>query len=565
VSPPQVIFPDWSRGEHYQGVVVHCSLTRNKERVYDVEYRDTGVYDRINGVRGEYIQVLDDSSVHTVAAVHGSRAGAVLKEGIRVHVRAADKKARGGSLFFPGRIAAVHRSGTIDVECGERVLNGLTPNDVVLGLENGYSVMARQPTRMQLQCTGASWTCSGGALAASYGRNDITGWCDYPGAVCVWSIFDKSFQASEPQHVFDHPSCIMCVACHPLSPSIVAGGSFNGEVVIWNLNEPEKAVAMTAIDSPYSHKEPVLDVKWVYDNALKKHLLASAGADGKLLFWDMDSGLKTPVRGVVISKSREKRNHYPMSHGGTSVAFTSTPASHRVEWVLVGQEGGGIARGQMSRVDKMPRIADGQAAPVSDDIYPAMRRGEDSFAYEAHVGPVMSVDGSPFHRYLFLSGGNDGVVRLYHVLERKPLFEWEPSPPPGTPGLTGKLFGAVTAVQFSPVCPVVFAAASSEGFIFFFNLAVSTTGPISWVQAPAPAAAAAGGGGKRRAQASSARAGITGIAFNLRQRDMFAASDSNGGVHVWKLDWALCAAGGADQGVLDRLGSTQIDAAANAN
>ncbi|MEW9503609.1 WD40 repeat domain-containing protein, partial [Jeotgalibacillus marinus] len=42
---------------------------------------------------------------------------------------------------------------------------------------------------------------------------------------------------------------------------------------------------MTAIDSPYSHKEPVLDIKWVYDHSLKKNLLASAGADGKLLFW----------------------------------------------------------------------------------------------------------------------------------------------------------------------------------------------------------------------------------------------------------------------------------------
>lgn len=239
----QVIFPDWSRGDHYKGKVVHCSLTRNKERVYDIEYSDTGVYDRINGVRGEYIRVFDDSSVRTVAAVYGSRAATVLKEGIRVHVKmTTDKKSRGDSKYYPGRVAAVHRSGTIDVECNERVLNGLTPNDVILGLENDYKVEARQPTHMQLQCTGVSWTCSGGAVAVSYGRNDITGWCDLPGAVCVWSIFDKGFQPTEPQLVFDHPSCIMCVSFHPQSPSIVAGGSFNGEVVVWNLNEPEKAV-----------------------------------------------------------------------------------------------------------------------------------------------------------------------------------------------------------------------------------------------------------------------------------------------------------------------------------
>jgi hypothetical protein len=45
------------------------------------------------------------------------------------------------------------------------------------------------------------------------------------------------------------------------------------------------------------------------------------------------------------------------------------------------------------------------------------------------------------HRYLFLTGGNDGAVRLYHVLERRPLFEWEPTPPPGTIGMSiNKIF-----------------------------------------------------------------------------------------------------------------------------
>jgi WD40 repeat protein len=394
----QVIFPDWSLGDYYKGTIVLCSLTRNKERVYDVEYRDTGLYDRINGVRGEYIRVFDDSNVRTVATVHGSRAATVLKEGIRVHVKVAEgPKGRGESKYLPGRVAAVHRSGTVDIDCNERVLKGLTASDIILGLENGYNVEARQPLHVQLQCTGVSWTCSGGAVAVSYGRNDITGWCDYPGAVCVWSIFDKSFQATEPHHVFDHSSCIMCVSFHPVSPSIVAGGSFNGEVVVWNLNEPEKAMCMTAIDSLYSHKEPVLDLKWIYDNNLKKHLLTSVGADGKLLFWDTDNGLMLPVRGVVTSQSKEKRNHYPRSHGCTSVAFTSTPASHRVEWVLVGQEGGGIVRGQMSRISNMPKIE--QSKPLSDDIYPAMRRAEDSFNYEAHVGPVQAIEGSPFHRY----------------------------------------------------------------------------------------------------------------------------------------------------------------------
>lgn len=32
-------------------------------------------------------------------------------------------------------------------------------------------------------------------------------------------------------------------------------------------------------------------------------------------------------------------------------------------------------------------------------------------------------------RSLFLTGGQDGAVRLYHMLEQTPLRSWEPSPP----------------------------------------------------------------------------------------------------------------------------------------
>lgn len=41
-------------------------------------------------------------------------------------------------------------------------------------------------------------------------------------------------------------------------------------------------MCLTAIDSPYTHKEPVLDLKWLYDQGMKKHLLSSIGADGKV-------------------------------------------------------------------------------------------------------------------------------------------------------------------------------------------------------------------------------------------------------------------------------------------
>jgi hypothetical protein len=123
-------------------------------------------------------------------------------------------------------------------------------------------------------------------------------------------------------------------------------------------------------------------------------------------------------------------------------------------------------------------------------------------------------------------------------------------------GLSGRLFGAVTAVKFSPVNPVVFACSTSEGLIFFFNLSLSTSAPILCLQVPALASSSGRSRGNRSADGSSVglRPPVTGISFNVKQRDMFAACDALGRVHVWRLDRSLSTASGLDQAELDKIG-----------
>jgi hypothetical protein len=67
--------------------------------------------------------------------------------------------------------------------------------------------------------------------------------CDYPGAVCVWNVYAPS--ADDPEFVLDHTCCLTCVQCHPSMPALVAAGSFNGEVIVWDLTDPEKALALS--------------------------------------------------------------------------------------------------------------------------------------------------------------------------------------------------------------------------------------------------------------------------------------------------------------------------------
>ena len=150
---------------------------------------------------------------------------------------------------------------------------------------------------------GVDWNCTGSSIASSYGRTDMSGWCDYAGAVCCWNIFGRNFNASEPDFVLDHPSCLMCVSWHPMVPSLVAAGSFNGEIVVWSIAEDKSAqpaaLAVSAV-TQYSHKEPVLNISWIYDTYMKKWLLSSCAGDGRLLFWDLDNNLAFPVRGCLL-------------------------------------------------------------------------------------------------------------------------------------------------------------------------------------------------------------------------------------------------------------------------
>jgi hypothetical protein len=259
---------------------------------------------------------------------------------------------------------------------------------------------------VHLQCTGLSWNAAGNSIAASYGKTDVDGWCDFPGAVCCWSVFSKTLVPENPDFVLDHPSCLMCVQYHPINPSIIAAGSFNGEIIVWDLTNPESPLAVSAI-TEYSHKQPISSLSWVHAklsgqdgtssssssssdgaNDINSWLLSSVCTGGKALFWSLKNQLAFPVKGVTLAKGKSSRRYlllylllyfsalmiafllilcvlggccreYPASHGATSVSFAGSSsggggaaaaALARPKWMLVGQEGGAIVRANINAV-----------------------------------------------------------------------------------------------------------------------------------------------------------------------------------------------------------------------
>lgn len=62
----------------------------------------------------------------------------------------------------------------------------------MIGIEEGQGVEALKPNKIELQAMDTCWNSTGSSIATCYGRQDITGWCNYPGAVVIWNVFSAS-------------------------------------------------------------------------------------------------------------------------------------------------------------------------------------------------------------------------------------------------------------------------------------------------------------------------------------------------------------------------------------
>lgn len=418
-------------------------------------------------------------------------------------------------------------------------MKDVASDDLMVGLEPGQRVEARYPSKVTLSGTGISWTVTGSALAVSYGRHDLVAWCDYPGAVCIWNIFSRGFDETNPDFVLDHSCCIMSVKCHPTNPALVAGGSFNGEIIVWDLVTPEQPLAISEIND-FGHKEPVTDLNWVFDTNLSEYLLISTGADGKILTWSLRNKLIRPLRGVLTSKGNSSRRSSAAYPGVTCLAVPSMSqgVAGRTQYVMAGLEGGTFIRAQAAKLFSSAILKDDvfkSSIANSDEIYQSLRSETDKFMYEKHIGAVTSLELSPFNRNVFLSAGQDGFVKLFHTLERAPIQEWEPVTPSNITGIPDTVC-PLSAARFSPTRPMVFGVASMDGLLHIFDLVISSSVPVATLQIPTDSKSIESDFNKSK---DIRKPSIMDIAFNKKQRDLLAAVDAMGEVHIWRLSWKL--------------------------
>ncbi|XP_067936380.1 cytoplasmic dynein 2 intermediate chain 2-like [Watersipora subatra] len=368
-----------------------------------------------------------------------------------------------------------------------------------------------------LSVTSLSWNSTGSVVAASFGRFDHEDWCVHKASLCSWNVNKSVVTGNKPDTIIDTASCLLTVAFHPVKPALIAGGSFNGEVMVWDYSRDTDMLVATSGKGDESHNEPISKVLWQRAPGKRvRYNVLSVGMDGKILIWKLDADkhklvltqsfvllAKHMPRSVKIKSSKK---HQEM--GVTSLSFSSIDE----DVFYMGAESGGMFKCSFATDTD---IGDGsQSTPLVDPV---------KFTFSPHHGPVYSMAGSPHHRNLLLSCSSDTTLRLHSVLQTQPLVVIEPA------------CGYLYAARWSPIRPLVLAVTTQDGQLLIYDLRKSETTPVESLDA------------------SPTKQSIYTMEFNSKQRHLMASGDALGVIKVWRLNDELTVESAAERELLNKL------------
>ncbi|NXG57244.1 WDR34 protein, partial [Hemiprocne comata] len=377
-----------------------------------------------------------------------------------------------------------------------------------------------------LQVTSVSWNATGSVVACSYGRLDSGDWSTEKSYVCTWNLDRRGLNPQRPDLVVDVPSSVMCLAFHPSQPSLIAGGLFSGELVVWDTSRTEDPVIWRTGMTDDTHTDPVYQVNWLPDTKHRNHSrLLSASTDGRILVWREErAGWLGLAEGFAVVAQQIPRSTRlkKLTRGEAAVGVTSLSFSHfDPRLFVVGVEGGYSLKCSMA-AQTLALRGTSSSVPL---------RAPAELAFSPHAGPVYSVSCSPFHRQvlnLFLSCGTDGQVHLHSMLQSQPLISLQ---------LSRKY---LFCVRWSPVRPLVFAAASGEG-VHLFDFEKSSQKPaVSMKQGEGDCP-------------------VYCLEFNTKHTRLLAAGDAAGTVRVWQLSSDFTEQGSKEMSLLEQLASESTD------
>ncbi|NXP52962.1 WDR78 protein, partial [Heliornis fulica] len=366
-----------------------------------------------------------------------------------------------------------------------------TPGEIVAPrLERLWSYTCDLTTGCSVSCM--AWSkVNPDLLAVGYGAFDCKE--QKKGLACCWSLKNPMW----PERLFQCEHSVTALDFSMASPNLLAVGTYDGSVAIYNVQRREDAALLDSSESTNKHTGPVWQLRWVdQDRGTsgdgRKERLMSISADGRVTEWLIQKRLDcTDLMKIKRTESEEK----------------NVPGEK--EWkskALISQQAAGLC------FDFHPKDTDVYLAGTEEGhIHKCSCSCNEQFleTYRGHKGPVYKVAWNPFSTDMFLSCSADWSVILWHQESRTPVLTFS----------SASAF--VYDIMWSPKTDFIFAAVN-ENRVEIWDLSISILHPVvSCVASP--------------------RGRCTSVLF-ARSTQCLLVGDTGGDIGVFEM-WNLAAPG----------------------
>jgi len=317
-------------------------------------------------------------------------------------------------------------------------------------------------------------------LLAAYAKpEDNISSLDPDGTVLVWNMN----MSQRPEYTFISQSSVTCAMFHPSNPKLVIGGTWSGQVVIWDMREKSTPVFRTSLSRGHTH--PVFAIRTV-PMVNGTHNIVSVSTDGHLCVWS-DNNLHEPALELDLkletesdSKTSGTTKEEKLDITSNSFAFIGRDTNS----LILGSDEGNVYK---ARLHDKPGLFE---------------------CFQAHDAPITTVECHPISGKqhstldnLFLTASSDWTVKLWNhappstasvptassVLSNKTVVT---RPRPLLTFESAKDY--VYDVQWSPVHPALFVTGDGTGRIDFWDLGSDSETPAHTVQVDTSSTEAAG-------------------------------------------------------------------------
>ncbi|KXS13868.1 hypothetical protein M427DRAFT_45369 [Gonapodya prolifera JEL478] len=309
---------------------------------------------------------------------------------------------------------------------------------------------AHDPHRKK-QVTSVSWSPKfSDMLAVGYGSYDFVK--QGPGEVAVFSFKNPSY----PEWLWEADSGVMCLDFHPQHPSLLAVGLYDGTVLVYDLQDKSAAPLLRSQGRAGKHSDPVWQVRWQRDDLDDNANFCSISSDGRVTGWtvlknelaytDIIRIVNQPEGGATHAGDvPEEESKFMDAGGGCCLDFSKTDE----HLFVVGTEEGKLhlcSKAYSSEYLRTYEDTKIQHWPVC--------------FCEGHHMAIYAVRMNPFHSNYFITASGDWTVKLWDISQTSPVMTFD-------------LGGPVGDVAWAPFASTIFAAGTTEGKVFVFDLNVN--------------------------------------------------------------------------------------------